>query len=920
MSWFSAARARLNLLFARRAAESRAAEEIGFHIEMETERLIRDQRLSRDEAHRRAIVSFGGVTQHSETLREGHGLAWLGGFSLDLKLGARMLRKYPGLTFVGGLAMAFAIWVGAVIFQIMSLFTHPSLPLPDGDRIVQVGNWDVETNGIEQRALHDFIVWRATLTSVTDLGAYRDMSRNLITSEGDARGVAGAEVTATAFRVAPTPPLLGRVIQPADEAAGAPPVVVLGYDLWRNRFDGDRGVIGRSVRLGEERATVIGVMPDGFAFPVAHELWTPFRPDLLDRTPRGGPAITVFGKLAAGVSIEEAQAELTTLGRRAAAEFPATHARLEPRVGPYAEGLNDANLSDLAIMGSIYFFALLLVVLVCSNVALLIFARAATREGELVVRSALGADRGRIVMQLFAEALVLGGVAAVVGLAVADYALRTWAVEFLTFNIGSLPFWYDLGLAPMTVAYVLGLTVLAAVIAGVMPALKITRGLGSRLKQGTAGGGGVRFGGVWTAVIIAQVAVTVAFPSVVAIEQRELRRVKSFDIGFAADEYLGVLVDLDDVPGSSTDTAMAKEAHRVRYGAALEELRRRVAAEPGVTGVTFVDRLPRLHHFEGLVEVDFGADVPRPEGLTGSNPNMGVLEVSTAAIDPSYFDVLNSPILAGRAFDAADVVGEPRVVIVDQAFVDQVMHGRNPIGRRLRYVNKPRPGETEAPPSPWFEIVGVVKELGMTDAYEQEILPGAYWPTDLVHTAPMHMVVHAAQDPMALIPRVREITAAIDPTLRLSDFHRLDQVADSMLWIIRMWLRVSVLLTAIAVLLSLAGIYAVLSFTVARRTREIGVRVALGASRRRLVAAIFRRPLTHVTLGVLAGTSIIVFLAVLVSAGDGGMGRIEGGFSLGNVALLLAYAALMLGVCLLACVVPTWRALNVEPTEALRAE
>jgi putative ABC transport system permease protein len=920
MSIFSAARTRLTLLFARRAAESRADQEIDFHIEMETARLVREERLSHDEARRRALAAFGGVTRHKETLRDGHGLAWLGGFSLDMKLGVRMLRKYPGLTFIGGLAMAFAIWVGAVIFQVLSLFVHPTLPLPDGDRIVQVGNWDLEASDVESRAMHEFFAWRSALTSVTDLGAYRDLSRNLITADGDARGVAGAEVTATAFRIAPTPPLLGRVIQPADEAAGAPPVVVLGYELWRNRFASDRGVIGRSVALGEERATVVGVMPEGFAFPVAHELWTQLRPDALDRTPRAGPSITIFGKLAPGVSIDEAQAELTTLGRRAATEFPTTHARLEPRVGPYAEGLSGTNLSDLTIMGSIYFFALLLVVLVCSNVALLIFARAATREGELVVRSALGADRSRIVMQLFAEALVLGGVAAVVGLIVADYALRTWAVEFLTFNIGALPFWYTLGLAPMTVAYALGLTVLAAVIAGVMPALKITRGLGSRLKQGTAGGGGVQFGGVWTAVIIAQVAVTVAFPSVVAIEQRELRRVKSFDIGFAAREYLGVLVDIDDVPGASADTAKEREAQRARYGAALEELRRRVAAEPGVTAVTFIDRLPRLHHYEGDVEVDFGGGVPRPAGLSGSSPGMGVVEVSTAAIDPSYFAVLNSPMLAGRAFDAADAVGEPRVVIVDQAFVDQVMQGRNAIGRRLRYVNTPRRGETEPPPSPWFEIVGVVRELGMTDAYEQEILPGVYWPTDLVHTAPMHMVVHAPQDPMSLIPRVREITAAIDPMLRLSDFQRLDQVADSMLWIIRMWLRVSVLLTAIAVLLSLAGIYAVLSYTVARRTREIGVRVALGASSQRLIVAIFRRPLTHVTLGVLAGTLIIVFLAVLVSGGDGGMGRIVGGFSLTNVALLLGYATFMLAVCLLACVVPTWRALNVEPTEALRAE
>ncbi|HYC51252.1 MAG TPA: ABC transporter permease, partial [Gemmatimonadaceae bacterium] len=495
MSLVAAMRTRLHLLFARRAAESRADEEIQFH--------------------------------------DGHGLAWLGGFSLDMKLGMRMLRKYPGLTLVGGLAMAFAIWVGAVIFQVAGLFIHPSLPLPDGDRIVQVGNWNVQDGEVEPRAVHDFLRWRASLRSVIDLGAYRDLSRNLVTSDGDTRAVTGAEITATGFRIAPARPLLGRTIVAADELAGAPPVVVLGYDVWRTRFASDPAVVGQTVQVGDVDATVVGVMPKGFAFPVAHELWTQLRPDFLDRRPGSGPGITIFGKLAPGFSLDDARAELALVGQRSAAEFPSTHQHLQARVGPYAVGLQGTSINNLAVMGSIYFFAFLLLVLVCSNVALLIFSRAATREGEIIVRSALGADRSRIVMQLFAEALVLGGAAAVVGLAAADYALRNWAADFVKANLTELPFWYTLGLSAPTVAYAIGLTVVAAVIAGVLPAMKITRGLGARLKQGTAGGGGVQFGGVWTAVIIAQVAITVAFPSVVFIEQREIRRVESFDLGFA---------------------------------------------------------------------------------------------------------------------------------------------------------------------------------------------------------------------------------------------------------------------------------------------------------------------------------------------------------------------------------------------------
>ena len=307
-------------------------------------------------------------------------------------------------------------------------------------------------------------------------------------------------------------------------------MAVLGYDVWRTRFGSDPNVLGRTVQLGNDTATVTGVMREGFAFPVSHELWTPLRTDSLDQKPRSGPAITVFGLLAPGTTLATAQAELTTLGRNAAVEQPATHEHLQPRVAPYTNLFAEQSTGEeLAIVFSIYFFAVMLLVLVCGNVALLLFARAATRESELIMRSALGASRSRIVVQMFAEALVLGGVAAVAGLAAADFALRNWGLDFLEVNLGRLPFWYDLSLSPATVLFAIGLTLLGSAIAGVMPALKVTRGMGSRLKQTAAGAGGLQFGGVWTAVIVAQVAVTVAFPAVVYVEQWELRHIQTFE-------------------------------------------------------------------------------------------------------------------------------------------------------------------------------------------------------------------------------------------------------------------------------------------------------------------------------------------------------------------------------------------------------
>src|SRR5688500_15372809 len=278
MTWFHAARARLRLL-APRAAESRIDDEIRFHIEMETQRLVREQQLDHDEARRRALVTFGGVQQHRETLREGRGIAWLSGLSLDLKLGFRMLVKYPGLTVVGGLAVAFGIWFGAVTFQMFGMITSAKLPLPDGDRIVRIENFDSKILNEEDRALYDYQLWRS-MRSITDIGAYRTVSANLVGTDGLALPAAAAEITASAFRIAPERPLLGRVLEVSDERAGAAPVVVLGHDVWTRRFDRDPRIVGRTVRIGNRFATVVGVMPERYAFPMAHHLWLPLRTDV----------------------------------------------------------------------------------------------------------------------------------------------------------------------------------------------------------------------------------------------------------------------------------------------------------------------------------------------------------------------------------------------------------------------------------------------------------------------------------------------------------------------------------------------------------------------------------------------------------------------------------------------------------------
>ena len=914
-------------------------DEFAHHIWLRTRDLERTG-LAPAEALRRARLEFGNPERFKDEGRAARGLrpfdrihvSWL-----DFKLGFRMLARYPGLTLVGGLAMAFAIWTGAGTFEIVKQILSPTLPLDEGHRVVGLRLWDVQRNREEPRALHDFAAWRESLESVEDLGAFRTLERNLITSRETGEPVEVAEISASAFRVARVRPLLGRALVEADEQPGAPAVAVVGHDVWRKRFEGDPNIVGRTVRLGAMPTTIVGVMPEGFAFPVAQSLWAPLRLSPLDHQRRQGPELRVFGRLADGASLADARAELETVGRRATAEFRDTHEHLRPQVMPYAQSIVDVQGMERVATMSANLPVLLLLVLVCANVALLMFARAATRESEIVVRTALGASRARIVTQLFAEALVLGGLAAAVGLAAASGGIR-WAMTVMegTFlNGGKLPFWFRPGLSTTTLVYAILLTVLAAVIAGVVPALKVTRGLQARLKEVGAGGSGLKFGGLWTAVIVAQIAVTVAFPVVTWAVRQDAMQIRAMQLGFPEREYLSLRIEMDRE--ASVDAARWRDAHAgadsaraaflERYRQSYVELERRLAADPAVAGIAFADRLPRMYHPHRLVDLDEGGEAPL-------HPQWPAHRVSSAQVGPGFFRALQTRIVSGRDFTPAEhaegrgpVAGEegkevPRgarggPVIVNEAFVQRHLGGRNPIGRRVRYRmleewSVRRLGE---PDVPWYEIVGVVPNLGTVaqpSADGDPKVAAVYHPVPAGAAYPGTIAVHVrGSDAAAFIPKLRAYATAADPTLRLYDVRRLSETSDAELYFLSFWFRLLVFVTLIALTLSLAGIYAVMSFTVARRTREIGIRIALGATPRRVALATFRRPLTQVALGILTGAVALGGLLTMAS------GRL---LSAKAFAILAGYSLVMLAICLLACIIPTRRALRVQPTEALRYE
>ena len=806
----------------------------------------------------------------------------------DYKLGMRMLIKYPGLTIAGGLALAIAIGLGAGWYDFSGDMFRPALSLPDGERIVEVEMRNAAGGGDERRIAHDFMIWRRELRSLEDLGAFRTTERNVVIGGAPPEPVSVAETSASMFRVAGVAPIHGRPLIEGDEQPGAPPVVVLGYDVWQRRFGGRAGAVGQIVQLGKVPTTIVGVMPEGFAFPINHRLWIPLQLKTSGYAPLEGPPLRIFARVASGWTQGQANAEVATVTGRIARESPQTHAHFRPRVLAWGgESPGDTTWLELLVRHAPI---LLVLIVACMNVGTLIYARTATRDAEISMRYALGATRGRIVTQLFVEALVLASISAVVGLVVAHAGLK-WALAAYYSGSDGMPFWLNPGLKPATVAFAAVLTVLGAALLGVLPALKATgKNAHAQLRNLGAGGSTLRFGAVWTAVMILQVALTViCIPPAIGISEEMVRdhRIRS---AFPGEQYLAVRVAIDrETSRDGGDEPADVYADRLRqtYG----ELERRLSQDPDVRAITFGDRLPGM----GVAVRPGDVEVP------GGSP-LSVGTLWTAAVGPNYFETFDVPVVAGRDFHVGERVADPRTVLVNQAFARQYLGSGNPVGRRVRFAS----GDP-ARPGPWLEIVGMVRDVGMTPTDNGEAAY-VYRPASAATVSPLVMGIRLTGGPAALAERVRQIALEIDPSLRLAEVRSLGDH----IW--RQDLPNVIAAASIAsivglgLFLSAAGIFSLMSVSVARRTREIGLRSALGATHIRILVGIFRRALVLVGSGIAAGNTVLLLIVALSDEID--VSVVAGA--------LVATSAVMLTVGLLACLEPARRALRIQPTDALK--
>lgn len=913
--------------------EAEMDEEFRHHIASRAEELMKSG-VPAQEAARRARLEFGHVESLKEDARSSRGLRGLDRirFSwLDVKLGVRLLRKNPALSLVSVAGIGVAVAIGAIGFGVIDALMVSDLPLPGGDRLVTIEN----RGGGAGTHLHDLAIWREDLASVSALGAYRYQVRNVVAGAGGVSPERVVEITASGFDVAGVSALMGRTLIADDEQPGTPDVAVVGHGLWQTLYGGAPDVVGRTLRIGGRTHTIVGVMPAGFAFPINDRIWTPLRLDPDDFEPGLAPPVEVFGRLAPGATVDRLKLELGAIRERLAAEWPDIYEDLRPTAYGYGEPLGPWSWT----LHLVQLLVTLLLVVIAINTAALVYARTATRAGEIAVRAALGASRARIARQLFAEGLVLSSAGALIGLLLARAVLgRMDRGAGFTGSGSDRPFWWSFDVTTTTIVYVVGLAVLAAVIIGVIPALGAT---GRRLREGLQNVGArapsPSLGRLWTALIIGQVVLAVAVLPVAtnALWQWGIMGLRGREQ--AVDEIVTARLHLDPATPLEYDPRTNADDDEpsvieARYASLQAEVLRRLETEPGVARVVEMRPAP----WEDPDLPTLVADAPPANAEMAANAAPGSLTESLvkasyspamrlagwSRVEPEFFPAMGLSALAGRLLEPEDARSAAPVVVVSETFVQRVLDGAPAVGRWVRLADGNQRwlgpvllsdgsrrwgvggGET------WYQIVGVVRDFPrIISPYPPE--PKVYQALPAGVAYPLTLAIRLrGVPPERFERRLADLVAGIDPLFRAESVSMGARVrgAESSARILALLI---IGLASSILLLAVAGLHALVSFTVTRRRREIGIRSALGGRPRRILGAILSGVAWRMAIGIAIG----IVVAMLADT------AVRGEFMAGRGAVILpGIALLIIVVGLLAAGEPLRRALRVPPTEALQAE
>lgn len=860
-------------------------EEIAFHVETKMEELI-EQGMSPSAAREEALRCFGdlqGVRRSCLEIgrrrqRGRRRLEILSEMRQDAAFALRQLGKTPAFTLVAVLTLALGIGATATIFSALYAVVLRPLPFHEPERIVYLWATEQKDAG-ETRSISPgaFFQFRESLRSLEPLAAWTRSSFNL-TGDGPPERIQGARVSAGYFAVFGMEPALGRVFSGEDDQPGQDRVAVLSNSLWRGRFGADPNVIGRDVRLNGHSYRVIGVMPAAFELRSDDpRLWVPLALAADQRTNHGSSYLLQVGRLAPGASLETAQAEAATVAKRLEAVDARSYKGKGALVQPYLElllGTYQRRL--LVLLGAVG----CVLAIACVNVANLLLARGAARSREIAIRASLGAGRGRIVRQLLTESVVLGLAGAVAGLGIA-----WWGVPFLVaISPPRVARLREVGIDGTVLAFTLALGVASVLLFGLVPALRTARpDLQSMLKEGGRSlGSGLR-DRVRSSLLVAEVALALVLLVAAGLLIRSALRLQQVEVGFNPESLLTAQISLP----------RAEYAGPPQILSAVDRMLAEVRAIPGVRSATVASILPLSRNNQSsTVRME---DRPRPPGEEISG--------DTRAVMPGFFRTLEIPLVQGRDLTERDRQGAPGVVLINQRLAEMAWPGEDPIGKRLTYTGE------------WLEVVGVVGDV-RGGGLDEEVRPAFYvplaqYPEELLDAeVQLALAVRTEGDPRAKAEALRRAVQTVDPKLPVYGVASMEEIRSELVATTRFNTMLLAALGVIGLALAAGGIYGVIAYFVSQRTQEIGLRMALGATEKRVLAMVIRQALRPVLVGVTVG------IAGALVAGRA-LASLLFGVSSTDPATFAGVVLVLVAAALLASWVPARRAARVDPTRAL---
>ena len=800
----------------------------------------------------------------------------------DLRYAFRTLRRSPGFTIFAVVTIALGIGATSTIFSVIDAVLLSPLPYRAPDRLVALWEHGIKDGNVAfPISVASFADWREQNQVFTKIAASRNRTFTITEDGGTAEQLFGANVTDGYFDILGVQPQLGRLFRPEEDVAGGPRVVLLGDGLWRRRFGADREVVGKVIQLASESYEVVGVLPPSARMPRPNtEYWTPMQWSAAELADRGNHYLAAIGRLKPGVSIGQARASMSELGRRLEQEHPDVQAGFNVTVRSLTEDVvGDVRTPLYVVAGAVGF----LLLICCANVANLLLARVASRHKEIAIRSAVGAGRGHIVRQLMAESIVLALVGGGLGIVLAAWGTHGLAV----LGAAELPRLDGMGVDARVVGFAVAVTLGTGLLFGLAPALQASRtDLNQTLKDGTRGSsGGPGAARARQLLLVAEVAISLTLLVGAGLMIRSLDRLRAVDTGFRTDHLLTAQIPLPRVKYDSTP-------ERVAFYAALQE---RLGALPDVRGVTMASGLP--YGGNGVAQIGYFI-----EGRTPRHDNAKVPVAYFHTVTADYFTVLGIPLRRGRVFAPADRADAPPVAIVNETLARQEFAGENPVGKRF---------QTGDEDSPFITIVGVVGDVRQRGVGE-DAPPVLYTVNEQIELGSLTVFVRARGNPDALVSSVRREVQALDPDVPLARLATMDALlADSM----ARPRFLTVLLTifaGVALVLALIGIYGVVAYSVAQRTQEFGIRMALGADAGRVLGDVVRQAATVTGIGIGIGLVSALLLSRLIATllfQTGTADPVTYGVII----------ALLLGVTIVASWVPARRATRVSPLAALRS-